>query len=126
MGRRFVAAIAWLIVFAVPVQGLAATMMLHCAPGHGGAPEGNMTSAHPRDGHAHSHPQGASEARAVSHTHSAIGATDSGAANPTGFVEKCSACASCCIGVGLTVTPRLVTPTQSHDSPLPSAVESVL
>ena len=98
--------VMWLLIVALPVQGLAASTMLFCGPGHHGAPK-TTDSGHDHASHLH---MGASE----------VSATSQGAAHPDAVEAapphdgssfspasvkhvkhanvpgKCSACAACC------------------------------
>jgi hypothetical protein len=82
MRRLFRAFLMWMVMLAVPLQGIAATTMLLCGPGHGGA---SHASAEP-----------------ATHVHGDH--RDADAADETSGLEtkgKCSACASCCSAVAL-------------------------
>lgn len=101
----------WLVVLALPAQGMAGVARLHCAsaPGaaavvaagaHAGA--GAHRHGHDRAGHGHHH-----------HGDTAVAAApaDDGGASPAPTVaHKCSACAACTVGAALpparTVVPQ--------------------
>lgn len=109
----------WLLLLALPLQGLAAASMIHCGPNHhrmlatatfahGEAP-GHTTSA------AHAHPH----EMALADDHA--GAKSSGAPSVQQLDKlmkfKCSACAACCMGAALPTAaltfepfPPLMTP----------------
>lgn len=100
----------WLLVLALPAQGIAAVTMSFCGPDQpGGAATGSMlrpaSSAHSHDG----------AAAQVAHGHvlAAVGgsmAGDASAPAPAGQAEShtCSACASCCsIGAMLGSAPSV-------------------
>ena len=107
MHRKFIVALTWLLIVALPVQAMAANVMIHCGPQHGGADANHSKSAdhHHADGVSHSHGPGSSETARQAHAH--VGPADAGAPDLTDFA-KCSACASCCVGAALPVTPRSV------------------
>ena len=83
-----------LMAVALPVQGFAATGTVHCATMH----ERMQVAAlhHQDDGADHHHAQAASQ----HDRSSADTGPDDGAAR-AGGVFKCSACAACCVGLGL-------------------------
>jgi hypothetical protein len=104
---RFRLFLAWLIVAAVPLQGLAAASMVFCGPNHGPAP---MAAA---QGERHVH----DGAAAVQHDHSkhvdggevqASKAGDGAGKKSPGAANKCAVCASCCNIVAITEFPQLV------------------
>lgn len=82
-----------LIALALPIQGVAAATMLHCAAATSHAAHGASAVAHDEGGHHHAgaapHDDGVS---AVSHHH-------------TGGKSSCSACASCCSAAALPAMP---------------------
>jgi hypothetical protein len=87
MRRLLRAFLMGMLMLAVPLQGIAATTMLLCGPGHGGA---SHASAEP-----------------AMHAHGAH--HDADAADETSGLEakgKCSACASCCSAVALLACRR--------------------
>jgi len=99
--------LVWLTVLAMPIQGIAAGGMLHCAS------EAAQTHAHdhqqdPADGHAHAHAgdvvstsvQVLSDAGVVGEADGAP--THEAEASTAG--HKCSACAACCPGAALPVS----------------------
>ena len=103
MSRFFVTLVIWLMALAIPAQGMAAATLMHCGPGHHGAPSAPhkapvlpeaflAAGEHAVHGHAH---HTAADADVASD--SAQNAADS---SPT--QHRCSACASCCAGVALT------------------------
>ncbi|MCZ8255486.1 MAG: hypothetical protein ACK5W4_02960 [Inhella sp.] len=87
----------WLLMLAIPAQGMAAATMAFCGPGHHGSASARVASSvsseHPHDGGflaVHGlHTGAVSEATSVD---------DPLAAKSAGHVpqQKCSACASCC------------------------------
>ena len=125
MHGSLAAALTWLLVVAVPVQAMAATVMVHCIPGHEGSTEihAKSTDHHHAGMASHSHEPG--KAQATRHVHSEIGLVDAAAADLTN-VAKCSVCASCCVGAALPATSRSIVVSPPHDSPLLSPVEHAL
>jgi hypothetical protein len=108
--RRIVRAfLVWVMVIAMPVQGMAASAMLVCGPSHermmrGLVPEASAAAS--RDAHDHAHGGFAPEHGVHRHTDSsgpdasqALQSAD--ADGPPGLVPhhgkfSCSACAACC------------------------------
>ena len=104
---RFSLFLAWLIVAAVPLQGLAAGSMLFCGPNHGEA----RVAAAQQVQHLHG------SAAAVEHEHSKqVDAVDvqakkigsGGGKKLPDAAHKCGVCASCCNIVAITEFPRLM------------------
>ncbi len=94
----------WLMALAVPLQGVAAASLQHCLPAH--VPEQASGAQHAEgpshDVHAHAHhpvdhaaASGTASRKADPHKadpHNAAGTLKAG---------KCSACAACCVALGL-------------------------
>ena len=105
---RFRLFLAWLIVAAIPLQGLAASSMLFCGMGGHHAPaqvaaaepdidsRGSTASA----GHDHSKHSHAGDVQAKK--------TDDAGKKLPGAAHKCAVCASCCSIVAITEFPALV------------------
>lgn len=104
---RFRLFLAWLIVAAIPLQGLAASSMLFCGPGQHPAqvaaahadlhsPGGPASKGHDHSGHSH-----AGDVQAKK--------TDSAGKKLPGAAHKCAVCASCCNLVAITEFPSLAT-----------------
>lgn len=125
MHPKFVAALIWLLIIAIPVQAMAVTVKVHCAPGLEGSAQDRAKLADHHDDIAASHAHGSGSPEENAHAHSKIGLVDSGAVDLTNLA-KCSACASCCIGAALPVSPRQMVVSPSQHSPLLSPAESVL
>jgi hypothetical protein len=87
-----------LMAVALPLQGFAATGALHCAAMH----ERMQVQAahHHDDGAAHSHDGHGGHHAANATPPSGDGGHDDGPAR-VGGTFKCSACAACCVGLGL-------------------------
>ena len=114
--------VIWLLAIALPAQGLAAATMLHCAPQRSDA----VPAAHA--GHEHHGAAAAQHHHGAASDHAAAGATDAetGSDNMTTQLQKCSACATCCIGLALPSSAQpvpgpLATPTAR---PEPAAVHA--
>lgn len=87
MAPRFRYAMMWLLLLALPLQGLAAATMLHCGPSH----HRMMAIAEPRDAKHHE-----TDTPGAHHEH----------AQSTPQIDKlmkfkCSACAVCCVGAAI-------------------------
>ena len=105
----------WMLVLAVPAQGLAAATMLHCGTGHRHAPVSKaMAAEHAAHGHAgHFEHVGAAAADALPGHGAADTASAADEASDLHKISKqakhkCSACASCCSGFALISTPALL------------------
>jgi hypothetical protein len=98
--------VAWIIMFAIPVQGFAAASMLFCGQG---------TSHHAQVA-AHQHPTGTSAHDHAQNQPEFKPALDNGAVTPGAgmkapdLMHKCSVCASCCNAVALPQTALVVVP----------------
>jgi len=114
----------WLLALALPLQGLAAATMLHCAPAADAAQhaahEHDATMAHDAAGRAHAQPaatradQPVTVALAASPAHAHADAHGAGVhdSDAQTAVHKCSACAACSVGLAL--------PSASHTLPEPA------
>ena len=100
----------WLVMLAIPLQGVAASAMLHCGPGH----ERQMLQASATDHHgghrevgsADHHPAGNHQPDHVDAVAADVASTDHGQLSAQADQAqlgkfKCSACAQCCASVAL-------------------------
>lgn len=121
MGKLFKSMFIWLVVVAVPAQGMAAVTMLHCGPSQHVAQAvqrqvqalPDVAQAAPGEQAAHGYASHhAPDTSTASETgRNVISADASGVAQPGEVTDpvkiakstqqKCSACASCCAGVAL-------------------------
>lgn len=86
----------WLMALAVPLQGMAAASLRHCVPSH--QRSGTLHAAgHSHAGPSHGH-HAADSAAGAAHD---AGADQSADGHKAG---KCSACAACCVALGLPAT----------------------
>jgi len=122
MNRFFRMLLLCLLVAALPLQGIAATMQAACGPAkdHGIADHG-LAASHGQHQEQHQHHGGARDAGpADSHAAAqAAVASDS----PSGDQEhhsKCSVCAYCCVGAA--APPGAAVSEPAHASPLPVIV----
>lgn len=99
----------WLMALAVPMQGMAAASLRHCLPSH--QRSGTLLAAgHSQTGPSHGH-------------HATDSAAGAGAAHDAGpdktadghKAGKCSACAACCVALGLPA-PAVRVPVVPADS----------
>jgi hypothetical protein len=141
----------WLLMLAIPVQGFAASAMLHCGPSHqrqqqaahaiGGLATGGPVTTEPAAGghaahavHHASHP--GQDAHAAHHGMSAgadapisldsADGADGGTSTPLS-AAKCSACAYCCHAVAIIGTPPAIvvaTPDSVPEAAAPPRVEA--
>jgi hypothetical protein len=88
MCKRSIAALIWVLIAAIPLQGIAAAAMIHCGTHHDSTSEPTQ-AGHQRHDHA----------SASHHTMSDTDGTAS-AVDHDGDA-KCSACAACCLGLAL-------------------------
>jgi hypothetical protein len=82
----------WLVCAALPLQGVAATAMALCAPGHAST---DATMTH--DAPSAVHDQGAADG---SHHHGSPDPVSGVDAHDQDSSKTCSVCASCCVGAG--------------------------
>ena len=94
-------ALMWLLLLALPLQGIAAATMLHCGPGHHGMLAADAPVAHPSAGDSSSHHGGAGHGHATMQASGSADHPPSAADLSRQSKFKCSACASCCLGVAL-------------------------
>ncbi len=94
--RFFCVLLAWLVMAAIPLQGLAAASMLYCGMGahHDAQAESAATAQHDHSQHAHG----------------VDGKASKGAGNVQqklpDAAHKCGVCASCCHSVAITELPQ--------------------
>lgn len=109
MMSRFRLLLAWLVMVAVPLQGLGAASMLFCGMGAHHSPaqtaaaqqEQVLSAGNASDQHDHSKHSHAAEVQ-VKKT------TDDASKKPPETAHKCGVCASCCTSVALAESPQLV------------------
>jgi hypothetical protein len=114
----------WLMVLALPSQGLAASVMRHCAPV--GPPVHSVAAASlSMDGHDHVHAAEVPGHHLAQHAPGSDVSTADGAGLAHGKVTagagKCSACAACCPAVGMppSVSPIPTPPAETQALQLP-------
>ncbi|MBP6903531.1 MAG: hypothetical protein KBC73_25825 [Burkholderiaceae bacterium] len=127
MNRAVRVLLVWLVVIAMPVQGLAASMMMLCGPGHprmlqglesdAGAVQAGQVSA---SVHGSMHEPG--------HQHPCADQPDCGSgASPHHGKHGCSACAACCSMLALPagwLLPPALAPVQAVQALAPPALPS--
>jgi hypothetical protein len=134
----------WLMMLAIPVQGFAASAMLHCGPGHqrqqqqaahaigGPATGGHEAHAAHHAGHDGQHAQAAHHGISAAAGDSASVASADGAdggTSPPLSAAKCSACAYCCHSLAIMVTPHTIgvaTPDSAPEAAVPPRVEATV
>jgi hypothetical protein len=98
--------LAWIVMFAIPVQGIAAASMLFCGPG-----AHHATAAAVKHEHQHEHAPGVAAHGHAQHQADAQPAHDAAAGasgdGPTvaDLMHKCSVCAAHCHAVAMPQTP---------------------
>lgn len=113
----------WVMVLAMPVQGMAANLMLFCSPGHGHMGLAGVThemhAGHADQGLPDCHGSGSTDATAVADP-----------AQPTPHGQfGCSACAACCAMLAIParpVVPAQPEPAQPVASASPASLPSHL
>lgn len=110
---RFRLFLAWLIVAAIPLQGLAAASMLFCGPGPHHAPVQAAASQQDQLSHAsngdaaHDHSKHADEAKNEAKDE-AKKVGDNTSKKLPGASHKCAVCASCCNLVAVAEFPEFL------------------
>jgi hypothetical protein len=122
MNRFLKTLMLWLLLAALPLQGIAAAMQTTCGPmEHGGLAEATMSV------HLHEHGGDALDAgdTVATDTGAAVKSAMSHDTSPDDSHDHatCSACASCCVGAVAAPPAAVVTP--AYGSSLPSAVAPV-
>lgn len=107
--------LGWLLLLALPLQGLAAASMLHCGSGQGSAAE-SRTAPGPQH-HSRHGDQAAAAPQDPSHQHAGHHHAVDGAVNEAGHPadagampdagHKCSVCATCCHSAAVSDTARI-------------------
>lgn len=91
----------WLLVLAMPMQGIAAIGTQHCAPAHRGIDRpAKVEQVQPLHAHGHARAEAAAAAVNESPVLVTVHALNDEHASPT-VDAKCSACAACCTALGL-------------------------
>lgn len=111
----------WLLLLALPLQGYAAALMLHCGPSHHGMMD-QLVSV-PTELHHHSVEGGAHHAIDIAADQGTVAVIDAGGED--GSVHhlttlskfKCSACASCCVGAALPATALVFASSEPAHTP---------
>jgi hypothetical protein len=113
MIRKFKTLLLWLLITALPLQGMAAVMKASCGTAHhGSAPTVAMVNEHHHDQHAmHEHRHGD---HAVTHADSTVSdssvKSDQSSAGHQHKNSSCSACAACCAGAVAPPSALLLAP----------------
>jgi hypothetical protein len=100
--------LAWLLLMAIPLQGLAAASMLYCGPAaNAQAQQAQVAGEH------HRHDAHGSSAAAHDHAEHHQVASDTGQQSGGTTLpddgHKCSICAACCHAAAINETPRMLT-----------------
>jgi hypothetical protein len=125
------AAMIWMVVLAIPTQGIAAATLLHCGPGHDLQGPSSASAVEHVDHAKHAGRSGMEKHHHPS-AHTAGHSADASAAQPhhddkpdAVYAErakyKCSMCAQCCIGAALLYTAPVFALMQGTE-PAPTAV----
>lgn len=100
----------WLCMLAVPVQGMAAALMLACGPDPQTRAAAVSMAAAAHAGEHAAHPHSGMHDRHGAHAHdghAVLGHHDDGSHHHKvdNQAHKCSACASCCVGAAMLMPP---------------------
>ena len=125
MRLLFKTLLIWIVMLAIPAQGMAASTMLLCGPSHHRMQQALSETEH--DAHEHPAPE-AMEASQHEHASSQADTSPHDAKQGGQLAElgkyKCSACASCCSAAAILqafpVVATVATVTQAFVSPLSS------
>lgn len=141
MWTRIRAALALLVVLAIPVQGFAAATLSSCGPRHEGTAGGAAAHVHDAAAGSHVHARGerhaaqaaatsdsfdaAASGRASADAGQAVDAPDADGSARLGSLANhtCSACAACCIGSALPAAPLVVAVARTASEAIPSRHE---
>lgn len=93
MNKKFKTALLWLLLFALPLQGFAASAMLFCKTSHHHETMMQVSSQGDHDHAAHQHDQHGLSTTAAD--------TSSQSGGLQHDMTKCSACAACCVGAAI-------------------------
>lgn len=107
----------WLLLLALPMQGVAAATLLHCGPGHHGMQLSDAPVAQHSAGATTSH-HGTGHGDAAMHANMPGDHAPSAADISKLSKLKCSACASCCLGLALPTAVVALTPFAPADAPV--------
>lgn len=124
MHTVFRAVLVWMVMFAIPMQGISASTMLLCGPSHHRQQQAAQ-SGHDHAQHGHADHRGHAASDAVEEAASANAGADEvsgspqwmGSAEPSNL--KCSACAVCCSAVALLQVLPLMAAAQVNASVYP-------
>lgn len=104
---RFRIILAWLLLLAIPLQGMAAASMLYCGPAARASAQEQLAPQAQQHHHEHSTPTVRDHDLASHHASPDAGSKAVDDALPDAG-HKCGVCAACCHSVAITETPRLV------------------
>jgi hypothetical protein len=100
--------LGWLLLLAIPLQGLAAASMLYCDPAPKAAQAHQLQSAHEHGHDAHAMSASPHDHAKHDHVASDAGQQHAGASSATDGDHKCSLCAACQV-VGISDSPHTST-----------------
>ena len=99
----------WLLVLALPVQGVAAASMLHCGPARGNSP-GAVAQGQGHDHARHAHAGHAADEALQAQPADHAAAVDDDLLVHDASQVGCSACASCCSATAIPAAPLVLAP----------------
>jgi hypothetical protein len=123
MNRLIKTLLIWLLMLAIPAQGIAAGMQLSCGPMHHGASMDKTHAApHSHDqtsaGDDHQHHDHHDMAQQADDTAASSDVADAGSTH----AGTCSACAACCVGAAMVSSTLNVLP---HDGNVSTTVATL-
>lgn len=115
MKRRIRIVLTWLLLAALPLQGVAGVTMLHCGPSHHETmaslpPAQPAPHQHADAEHRHHHPAPGAAEGVTTVSSASVDDAMPAADLATLTTQQCSACASCCVGAALPVARVVVEP----------------
>jgi hypothetical protein len=113
------AALAWILALALPMQGLAAATMLHCASSP--APQTVVQGHVDVNTHAHAGHHGVAAADADAAQHGAAHSAQASGDTADNGGHQCSACAACVAGAALPSAVSVVLPVETAGAMLLAA-----
>jgi hypothetical protein len=113
MNRLFKICMLWLLVLAIPVQGLAAVTMLSCVSLHGDSRPTSAAATEHIHGNNHQHYHDIAGSDHVAEDASATLSDEASGSHGKDRLSSCSVCAACCVGTA--VLPTGLTWETGHD-----------
>lgn len=113
MNRIFKTFLLWLVLAALPLQGMAAAIQASCGPAHHTAPASMPSHTHEGVVGSHSHDGAAAHDTSDTLSDVTASAADFSSNSSIDNHAVCSACAACCVGATAPPSGALLTPAYS-------------